>query len=121
MLAVLTVAAEGETRVSKGAKAYLKAPVALPRSRVEFFFDIEVDPRRQLRMRPEPSHHHVVLHALTQRADRGVGRDGIHDRPLFEEGAPWSDGDLSPPKAYEYHAIARPDTPPAERVRASGG
>lgn len=41
------------------ATPYLKAPVALPRSRVEFFFDIEVDPLRDF----------TYLHGIVERRD----------------------------------------------------
>lgn len=41
-------------------KPYLKAPLALPRSEVEFFFDIEVDPLRDL----------TYLHGIIERRGR---------------------------------------------------
>jgi len=41
-----------------------------------------------LRVRSQAPHHHVMLHALTERADRCAGRDGIHGRFLFVEGTP---------------------------------
>lgn len=65
----------------------------------------------------QAAHHHVVLHPLAQRTDRG-GRGGSHGKFLALNGLAWSDGGLSPPKAYDYHATSNPGDPPAERVRA---
>jgi hypothetical protein len=37
---------------------------------------------------------------------------------LSLKGLAWSDGNLSPPKANDYHATSHPRDPPAERIRA---
>src|SRR5262245_17168641 len=52
-----------------------------------------------LRMRPQAPHQHVVLHALPQRRDRSVGRQGSHGEFLSLKGTPWSDRSLYPLKA----------------------
>ncbi len=53
-------------------------------------------------MGTETPHHHVVLHPLTQRADRsGVDRDS-HGKFLFAEGTSNLRGNLAPLKAYIY-------------------
>lgn len=44
-----------------GAKPYLKAPVQLPKSAIELFFDIEVDPMRDI----------CYLHGFVERAEDG--------------------------------------------------
>jgi predicted RecB family nuclease len=51
------------------AKPYLKAPVALPVSEVEFFFDIEVDPLRDL----------TYLHGIVERR----GGDSANERFVY--------------------------------------
>lgn len=43
-----TFHARAKLLTEPGAQPYLKAPLALPRSSIEFFFDIEVDPLRDL-------------------------------------------------------------------------
>jgi predicted RecB family nuclease len=51
------------------AKPYLKAPVVLPFSEVEFFFDIEVDPLRDL----------TYLHGIVER----LGGDAASERFVY--------------------------------------
>jgi hypothetical protein len=52
--------------------------------------------------RGPPPHQHVVQHALTQRGDRTVGRQGSHGKFLSVEGTPWSGANRAQPKAYKY-------------------
>jgi predicted RecB family nuclease len=54
-----TFHARAKLLTDPAAKAYLKSPVSLPRSSVELFFDIEVDPLRDL----------TYLHGIVERRD----------------------------------------------------
>ena len=66
----------------------------------------------------ETPHHHVMLHPLTQRADRGgVDRDS-HGKFLFAEGNSNLRGQPRPAKGPYFPHYAAPSDPPAERVRA---
>ena len=51
-----------------------------------------------LRMRAKTPHHHVVLHRLAQRVNRGGCRNHIHGKFLLVEGTPPSSGDSALPK-----------------------
>lgn len=62
-----TFHARAKLLTDPNAKPYLKAPVTLPRSSVELFFDIEVDPLRDL----------TYLHGIVER------RDGDNDSEKF--------------------------------------
>lgn len=55
-----TFHARAKLLATPGASAYLKAPIALPATRHEIFFDIEADPMRDL----------VYLHGAVHRVDR---------------------------------------------------
>jgi predicted RecB family nuclease len=61
-----TFHARAKLLTEPGAKPYLTAPIALPSSDVEFFFDIEVDPLR----------NHTYLHGIVERhgGDNGTER-----------------------------------------------
>lgn len=54
-----TFSARAKLLTEPGAQPYLKAPLVLPRSSVELFFDIEVDPLRNL----------TYLHGIVERRD----------------------------------------------------
>lgn len=66
----------------------------------------------------ETPHHRVVLHPLTQRADRGAVDRDSHGKFLFAEGTSNLRGQPRPAKGPYLPRYRAPSDPPAERVRA---